>query len=148
MAKKTKITDGERAMYTFFISTLVGPFFAALMVALLALVAGVLQKAVGSLMGQPMAVVASTAGGWALQSYVWAAMPAGLAGAMLAAWVSLRQVLPWIVAVTAGVVAFGVASVMVPGLMPTHRLPLALIAGLASLGVWAVLRRARIVEAG
>ena len=90
MARKPKISNGERAMYTFFISTLVGPFFAALMVAVAAFVAGVIQKGPPSLIGQPIAVVASTAGAWALQTYVWAALPAGLAGAMLAAWVSLR----------------------------------------------------------
>ena len=52
-----------------------------------------------------------------------------------------------VIAVVAGVVAFGIASVMVPGLLPTHNLALAFIAALSSLGVWLVLRQARIVAA-
>jgi hypothetical protein len=148
MAKKSKMTNGERAMYTFFISTLVGPFFAALIIAFLTLGSGVLQKGPPSIIGLPFDQVAAKAGGWALQSYMWAAMPAGLAGAALAAWVSLKgEGLPWIVAVVAGVVAFGIASVMVPGLLPNHNLALAVIAAFSALGVWLVLRQARIVAA-
>ncbi len=88
--KKKKITNGERAMFTFFISTLAGPFFAALIVALLTLGSGIVQMGPPSIIGLPMAAVVAKAGGWALHSYMWAAMPAGLAGAALAAWVSLR----------------------------------------------------------
>ena len=145
MAKKTKITNGERAMYTFFISTLVGPFFAAVIIALLTIGSGVIQKGPPSIIGLPFAEVVAKAGGWALQSFIWGAMPAGLAGAALAAWVSLKGTVPWIVAVIAGVVAFGVASVLVPGLLPNHNAALAFIAALSSLGVWIVLQRARII---
>jgi hypothetical protein len=145
MAKKTKITNGERAMYTFFISTLVGPFFAALIIAVLTLGSGIVQKGPPSIIGLPFAEVAAKAGGWALQSYMWAALPAGLAGAALAAWVSLRGSFPWIVAVVAGVVAFGIASVLIPGLLPNHNTALAVIAALSALGVWLVLRRAGII---
>ena len=147
MAKKSKITNGERAMYTFFISTLTGPFFAALIIALLTLGAGIVQKGPPSVIGIPFDQVLAKAGGWALQSYMWGAMPAGLAGATLAAWVSLRGSLPWIVAVVTGVVAFGIASVTVPGLLPNHNLALAFIAALSSLGVWQVLRRGGIIAA-
>jgi len=146
MTKKTKITNGERAMYTFFISTLVGPFFAALIVALLTLSSGLIQKGPPSVIGLPFAAVAAKAGGWALQSYIWAAMPAGLAGAALAAWVSLKGTVPWIAAVVAGVAAFGIASMLVPGLLPNHNTALAFIAALSSLGVWLVLRRSRILR--
>ena len=147
MAKKTKITSGERAMYTFFISTLIGPFFAAVIVALLTLGSGLIQKGPPSIIGLPLAAVAAKARGWALQSYVWAAMPAGLAGAVLAAWVSLKGTVPWIAVVAAGVIAFGIASLLVPGLLPNHNSALAFIAALSSLGVWLVLRRAHSLPA-
>jgi hypothetical protein len=148
MAKREKITNGQRAMFTFFISTLGGPFFAALIVALLTLGSGVVQLGPPSLKGLPMAAVAARAGAWALHTYMWAAMPAGLAGAVLAAYVSLRGDVSWIITVVAGVAAFGIASVMIPGLLPNHGTPLAFIAALSSIGVWLALLRARIITGG
>lgn len=145
--KKNKITNGERAMFAFFATTLTGPFFAALIIAALTIGSGVIQKGPPSLVGQPVSFAVAKAGEWALRSYVWAAMPAGLAGAMLAAWISLKGSVPWIGVVVAGVASFGVASLFVPGLLPNHTLPLAFIAAVSSLGVWWVLRRARIIKA-
>jgi hypothetical protein len=144
--KKPKITNGQRALWTFLIATLVGPFFAALIVALLTMVSGALQMGPPSLKGIPIGAVGAKAAGWALQTYVWAALPAGLAGAAVAAYVSLKGSAPWLAVVVAGVVAFGVASVAVPGLLPNHGTALALIAALSSLGVWLVLQRARILR--
>lgn len=141
--KQQKISNGQRALWSFLIATLVGPFFAALIVALLTLAAGALQMGPPSLKGIAMTDVGARAAGWALQSYVWAALPAGLAGAAIAAWFSLKGTAPWL-----GVVAFGIASVAVPGLLPNHGTALAFIAALSSLGVWAVLARARILAPG
>ena len=145
--KKQKTTNGQRALWTFLISTLVGPFFAALIVALLTIVSGVLQMGPPSLKGLAFAAVAAKAGAWALQTYVWAALPAGLAGACLAAYVSLTGTVPWLAVIVAGVGAFGLASVVVPGLLPNHGTALAFIAALSSLGVWAVLSKAKVVKA-
>lgn len=145
MAETTDITNGMRAMYTFFISTLVGPFFAALIIALLTLGSGIVQKGPPSIIGLPFDQVALKAGSWALQSYLWGALPAGLAGAAMAAWVSLKGSLPWIVAVVAGVTAFGITSVLVPGLLPNHNTALAVITAVSAIGVWLVLGRARII---
>jgi hypothetical protein len=145
MVKKPKITNGQRALWSFLIATLAGPFFAALIVALLTLASGALQMGPPSLKGLPIADVGAKAGAWALQSFVWAALPAGLAGAAIAAWVSLKGTVPWIGAVVAGVVAFGIGSITIPGLIPNHGTPLAFIAALSSLGVWLILSRARII---
>lgn len=147
MAKTTETSNGQRAFWTFLITTLVGPFFAALIVALLTLASGALQMGPPSLKGIPFADVGARAGSWALQTYVWAAMPAASAGAALAAYVTLKGVLPWLAAVVAGVASFGLASVLMPGLLPNHGTALAVIAGLSGLGVWLVLRRARIIPA-
>ncbi len=144
---KQKISNGQRALWTFLISTLVGPFIAAVIVALLTIASGVLQMGPPSLKGIPLSAVGVKAGSWAVQAYVWAALPAGLAGAAIAAYVSLQGALPWLATVVAGVGAFGLASVVLPGLVPNHGTALALIAGLASLGVWAVLRRSGIIPA-
>jgi hypothetical protein len=145
--KKQKTTNGQRALWTFLISTLVGPFFAAVIVAALTLVSGVLQMGPPSLKGLALTDVGAKAAGWALHTYVWAALPAGLAGACIAAYVSLTGSVPWIASVAAGVVAFGIASVVVPGLLPNHGTALAFIAALSSLGVWLVLSRAGMIKA-
>ena len=144
--KKQKITNGQRALWTFLIATLTGPFFAAATVALLTLASGALQMGPPSLKGQPMAAVGAQAGAWALQTYVWAAMPAGLAGAALAAYVSLKGTVPWLAVIVAGVAAFGLASVVIPGVLPNHGTALAFIAALSSLAVWGVLSRSGIVK--
>ncbi len=145
--KKQKITNGQRALWTFLISTLVGPFFAAAIVAALTLASGALQMGPPSLKGLALSAVGAQAAAWALQTYVWAAMPAGLAGACLAAYISLKGTVPWLAVIVAGVMSFGLASVVVPGLLPNHGTALALIAALSSLGVWAVLSRAGVVTA-
>jgi hypothetical protein len=142
--KKQKISNGQRALWSFLLATLVGPFFAAVIVAALTVVSGALQMGPPSLKGLPLATVGATAAGWALKTYVWAALPAGLAGAGIAAWVSLKGSLPWLVPVVAAVAAFGVASVTLPGLLPNHGTALSFIAGLSGLGVALVLARSGI----
>lgn len=142
MAKKKGITNGERAMFTFFITTLVAPFLAALMVVALAMMAAIMPQT------PVRSVAAAGLADLALRAFVWAAMPAGLAAAAQAAWVSLKGDLPWFAAVVAGVVAFGVASVLVPGLPANLGLPFAFVAALSALGSWLVLRRAGIVSGG
>jgi hypothetical protein len=143
--KTQPISNGQRALWSFLIATLVGPFFAALIVAALTLASGALQMGPPSLKGLAMADVGARAAGWALQTYVWAALPAGVAGAAIAAWVSLKGTVPWLGVVAAAVAAFGIASVTVPGLLPNHGTALAFIAALSGLGVWAVLARSRIL---
>jgi hypothetical protein len=86
-----------------------------------------------------------TIAGYALTTYVWGAIPAGIAGAMAAAWLSLRGDLPWLVAAVASAVAATIAAVVTGGMMAQHVTPIAGIAAMSGCAVWLVLRRAGIV---
>jgi hypothetical protein len=145
MEKPNELSNGQRALWTFLMCTLVGPLLVGLVVLLITLVSGALQMGPPSLKGLPMAAVAAKAGQWALTSFLWSAVPAGLAGAALAAIVSLRGTFDWIVAAAAAIAGFGVASVVAPGLLPNHHSFLAAIAGLVGVACWHLLVRARIV---
>jgi hypothetical protein len=145
MEKPNEMSNGQRALWTFLMCTLVGPFLVGLIVLLITLVSGALQMGPPGLKGLPMAAVAAKAGQWALTSFVWSALPAGLAGAALAAIVSLRGTFDWIVAAAAAIAGFGVASVVAPGLLPNHHSFLAAIAGLVGVACWHLLVRTRIV---
>lgn len=146
MAKPNEMSNAQRALWTFLLCTLVGPFLVGLIVLLITLVSGAIQMGPPSLKGLPMAAVAARAGQWALTSFVWSALPAGLAGAVLAAIVSLRGTVDWFVAAAAAIAGFGVASVLAPGLLPNHHSFLAVIAGLVGVACWHLLVRARIVS--
>jgi hypothetical protein len=145
MAKKNDMSYGQRALWTFLMCTLVGPFLVGLIVLLITLASGGLQMGPPSLKGVPMGVVAAKAGQWALTSFVWSALPAGLGGAILAAIVSLRGTVDWFIAAAAAIAGFGVASVLAPGLLPNHHTFLAGIAGLVGVACWYLLIRAHIL---
>jgi hypothetical protein len=145
MAKSNDMSNGQRALWTFLMCTLVGPFLVGLVVLLITMASGALQMGPPSLKGIPMAGVAAKAAQWAITSFVWSALPAGLAGAILAAIVSLRGTVDWFIAAAAAIAGFGVASVVAPGLLPNHHSFLAAIAGLVGVACWHLLVRARIV---
>jgi hypothetical protein len=142
---KRGMSNGQRAFWTFLVCTLLGPFLVGLIVLALTFASGLLQMGPPSLKGLGMAALAPRAGQWALQSFVWAALPAALAGAALAAVVSMRGTFHWFVAAAAAIAGFGVAAVLAPGLLANHHVFLAVIAGLVGLACRAVLRRARII---
>jgi hypothetical protein len=145
MAKQPEMSNGQRALWTFLMCTLVGPFLVGLIVLLITLVSGALQMGPPSLKGLPMAAVGAKAAQWAVTSFVWSALPAGLAGAVLAAIVSLRGTIDWFLAAAAAIASFGVASVIAPGLLPNHHSFLAGIAGLVGVGCWHLLVLAKII---
>lgn len=149
MAKRKKpddVTPGQRALWTFLAATLVGPFFGAVIVALLTLAAGLFGFGPQSIKTAAAAgTLLPLTGQRALEAYVWGAFPAAVAGAVAAAWFSLRGQLPWLVGVTAAACASTIAAVMAGGVARDHVTPLALISGIAALGVWAVLRHAGVL---
>jgi hypothetical protein len=146
MAGQDTMSNGQRGLWTFLMCTLIGPFLVGMFVLLITLASGALQMGPPSLKGIAMSAIAAKAGQWALTSFVWSAFPAGIAGAILAAIVSLRGTVDWFVAAAAAIAGFGVASVVAPGLLPNHHSFLAAIAGLVGVACWHLLVRARIVR--
>ena len=145
MVKPTTMSNGQRALWTFLMCALVGPFLVGVIVLLITVVSGALQMGPPSLKGLPMAAVTARAAQWAVTSFVWSALPAGVAGAILAAVVSVRGSVDWFVAAAAAIAGFGVAAVLAPGLLPNHHSFLAVIAGLVGVACWHLRVRAGIL---
>ena len=141
----TTVSHGQRALWTFLMFTLVGPFVAALLVFLLTVGAGLMQAGPTSLKGLPFPELAAKAAGWSISSFVWSAVPAALAGAALAAWVSLKGGFPWLAAAVAGGIAASVAAFITGGTAQQHISFITVLAALSALACWAALRRARII---
>lgn len=145
MAKAPNLSDGQRALWTFLAATLVGPFFGAVAILGLTLAAGAFEFGPPSLKGLQTGQLAPLAAERALAAYVWGAFPAAVAGAACAAWISLRGVLPWLVAACSGGVAATVAAIVTGGVARDHITPIAFIAASAAVLVWLILQRARII---
>lgn len=102
------VGNGQRALFTFVGTTLIGPFLAGFSVLAAFLLAPLLKL-------QPLLPAnAPGAGEAAVTAFVWAAIPAGLAGAALAVVVWRRATFDWMTAAAAGGLAFMLAAILMP----------------------------------
>ena len=97
--KPSPVSQPMRALWTFLFSTLVGPAIAALLMALIYLISGVLGMGPPSLKALPIADLPVYVAVRTLDAYIWSAIPAAVTGAALAAWVYLRGQFPWLLGV-------------------------------------------------
>jgi len=135
------MSGGQRALWTFLMYTLVGPFFAAVVVAL----ALVLAPPLG--LGGLLADNLPQLGAAAITTFVWAVIPAVLVALTLSP-IALRQdSIGWIVVAVAGAVAFAISATLFPIGMESARPYLAFLAGLISLAVREVLVRTGVFAA-
>ena len=139
------IPNEQRALWSFLLLTLVGPFLAGLAVFLLAVGAGALQTGPPSLKGLPMRAIVERAAAWGVTGFVWSAVPAAVAGGVIAAWIFRTGRVPWLAAVVVAGVVASIAAALTGGVARDHLSAIALIAALVTLAVWGVLRRARII---
>ena len=134
-------TGAQRALWTFLLYTLVGPFFGGLAVAALLVLAPALGLATLLPVGLP------PLGPAALAAYVWCALPSGLAALFLLPGVWRRGRFGALHAAAAGIVAFAVMSQLSPishqGMMPL----LAFLAGAVSVLLRTVLLQAQVLVA-
>jgi len=135
------MTNTHRALWTFLIYALVAPFFGALVISVILLLAFVF----GLVNLLPDDVTPS--GTPAISSFVWAVVPALLTGIVLAALAWQKGGFSWVVAAAVAVIAFTIASVLVPFGLEDARPSLAIIAGLIAVGVRAVLVRMNVIAA-
>ena len=130
----------QRALWTFLIFALVAPFFAALAIAAVVILAPLLG--LGDLLPPglpPLGIVA-------LSTFVWGIVPAVLAGIALAVIVLRQGSVGWIAAAAIGVVAFAIAAIIFPAPELAHLRPyLAFLAGLVAVVLREMLARARIL---
>lgn len=138
-------SNGQRAFWTFIISTLAGPFFAALVIFLLSVAAGALGVGPDSL----KSAVGSAKVGWAadraLGAFVWSAIPAAVAALPLAVWIWRSGRLPWLAAAIVPAVVATLGAVLSGGTLQQHVTPIAFIAASVGILMRALLVRGRIV---
>ena len=141
------ITNGQRAFWTFLITTLAAPFFGALIVLFLSVVAGALGKGPDSLRVLDQSGQLAWAAEKAAATFVWGAMPAAIAGAALAGLVMMRGMFGWLEAAVAGAVAVSIDAFLTGGMVLQHLAPVAVIGATVGVAMWAVFTRAGIVRA-
>lgn len=135
------MSGGQRALWTFLMYTLVGPFFAAVVVAVALALAPPLG--LGALLPDNLPPL----GAAAITTFVWAVIPAVLVALTLSP-IALRQDnVGWIVVAVAGAVAFAISATLFPIGMEGARPYLTFLAGLISLAVREVLVRAGVFTA-
>lgn len=135
------ISNLQRALWTFLMLTLVGPFFGALAVAAALILAPVLKLEGLLPAGLP------PVGPAAVTVFLWSAIPATLAALALVPMVLRRGTFGWIVAAGAGVVALAAASVLFPIAYPELRTALMVLAGVVAVGLRHMLAAMGIITA-
>jgi hypothetical protein len=107
-AKRTEEPGrGQRALFTFLGFALLGPLFAGVVVLAAFILAPPLKL-------DELLPVVSNPGRAAIFTFVWAAIPAALAGAVLAVVVWRGEAFPWVLAAAAGGIAFMLAAIVLP----------------------------------
>jgi hypothetical protein len=129
------MTNAHRALWTFLIYALVAPFFGALAVAVVLVLASVFRLA--ALLPDGIAPTGQAA----IASFVWAIIPAVLTGLALAAMAWQKGGFSWIIAAAAAVIAFSIAAILVPIGLENARPYLAFLAGVIGIAVRVVLVR-------
>lgn len=133
------VTNGQRALWTFLIYALAGPFLAALAIVVLIAVAWAFGLA------SLLPVEVSGLGEAGLATFVWSAVPALLTAIILAVVVWRTGSLTWIAAAAVAVIAFAAAAMLLPLDLHDARPYLAFLAGLVSVAVRQVLIQADII---
>lgn len=133
------VSNAQRALWTFLLYALAGPFFAALLI-----VAGIgFARAVGVPSFIPATV--GNVGEAGLAVFVWSALPALMTGLILAGVVWRTGGLAWMVSAAVAVIAFAGAALLLPLELHDARPYLAFLAGLVSIAVRQVLIQADII---
>ncbi len=97
--------QAARALWTFLFSTLAGPAIAALLMAIIYIVSGLLSMGPPSLKAVKIADLPVFVATRTLEAYIWSAIPAAVTGAALAAWVYARGQFPWLLGVAVAAIA-------------------------------------------
>ncbi len=107
--KKTgPVAPALKALWTLLFSTLLGPAIAALIMALIYIVSGVLGMGPPSIKSIKLAELPVYVATRTLDAYIWSAIPAAVTGVVLAAVVYLRGNFPWLLGVA--VAAFAASA--------------------------------------
>ena len=135
------ITNGQRALWTFLIYALVGPFFAAL--ALVIIIALASLFGLSGLLPAELPSLPQVG----LVAFVWSTVPAVLTALVLAIVVWRTGDFNWLVAVIVAVIAFASAAMLLPLDLDHARPYLAFLAGIVASMVRQVLVQIDVIAA-
>ncbi|MGQ0673107.1 MAG: hypothetical protein ACT4N2_09550 [Hyphomicrobium sp.] len=140
-----EISAGQRALWTTLITSLAAPFFGALTVFAISVVAGLLGKGPDSLKALDGAGQLAWAADKAVATFAWGAVPAVAGGLAMGALILLRGRVRWLEAALIGAIAATIAAFLTGGIVWQHAPPVAVIGSLVALAMWGVLSRAGIL---
>jgi hypothetical protein len=133
------VSNGQRALWTFLIYALAGPFFAALAVVIVIALASVFG------LSGLLPVEVQGMGQAGLVAFVWSAVPALITALIVGAVVWRTGGLSWVVAAAVAVIAFAATAMLLPLDLHDARPYLAFLAGIVSIAVRQVLIQADII---
>lgn len=142
-----EVGNAQRAFWSFLITTLAAPFLGGLLVLILSVVSGALDKGPESLKALDAAGQFAWAAEKAIATFVWSAIPAAVAATVLAIAVYLRGTYSWLMAAITGSAVVAAGAFFTGGIVAQHGAPVAFIGGIVGIVMWAVLRRAGILSA-
>lgn len=123
----TTISNGQRALWSFLLVTLVAPFLAALTIFLASVISGAIGRGPPSLLALDTAGQIAWAAEKAVGAYVWSAIPAGIGGAVIAALLLSNRTANWLTGAIVGAVTVSVLAVLAGGMFAQHVAPMAFI---------------------
>jgi hypothetical protein len=144
-ARVIEASNGQKALWSFLLITLVAPVLAAVVILLASVISGYVGRGPASLLALDRAGQLAWAAEKAVQTYVWSALPAGIAGLGFAAWIYAKGNAPWLLAATLGAVVTSVMAALAGGMFAQHLSMMAFIAAVVGIAMWALLRRAGII---
>ena len=144
-SEKHGVGNGERAFWTFLSITLIAPFFAAIIILVASLIAGAVGRGPASLLALDRVGQLGWAAQKAVETYVWCAIPAGIAAAATALAVYRMGTLGWLAGASIGAVAASIMAFISGGVMQQHITPMAAIGAVVGIAIIGLLRRARII---
>ncbi len=144
-ASALEASNGQRALWSFLLITLVAPFMAAVVILLASVISGYMGRGPASLLALDRAGQLAWAAEKAVQTYVWSALPAGIAGLGFAGWIYVNGTAPWLLAATLGGVVVSVMAALAGGMLAQHLSMMAFIAAVVGIAMWSLLRRAGII---
>ena len=143
---KRKGSNTLPAAYTFAFTTLIGPAIAAAILGAIYLVSGALGKGPQSLTALKSGELLPYTALHVLEGYVWSAIPAGLAGAVLATLVYKTGNFHWLYGAIAAAIAATLFAVITGGQASLHTTFIAGIAAVTAVLGRMVLVAAKVVE--
>lgn len=143
---KKRGSNSVKAALTFAFTTLIGPAIAAAILGVIYLISGMIGKGPPSIKTLQVGELLPYTAARVLAGYVWAAIPAGLTGVVLAWLVHKGGTFHWLYGCVVAAVAATLMATLTGGQAPNHITSIALIAATSAVLGRLVLVAAKVIE--